>query len=415
VAAPTMTTLDELFAFRFLRKRVDALALAALGDPDHTVLWIGAGLSAKYGDLPTWTGFLRVVLDREVAKESGDYAVVSSLIASGRHTLAAEYLHDLIGDRLFEELSGIFGEKAKGRLPDVLSYIGNRDNITTNYDMLLDDLLPWSKSVYPNDGLEKLMSNDFKIVKIHGSVSEPSSCVLSTTSYANAYNDNLYWYIANIFSTNSVIFLGSSMNKSEPFFRIIQFLKRNGRAAKKHYAVLAVQNNTEGRLEGKRLQEFGIDLIPYIPDDRHSFLDEMLNYINGRRGAPRIVYLRMNVIRKHLENMRYSHAAMLLWHTCHAAITHRETRRDLGDLVSEFFVALEAGKVNGSDPFLESGRHVDLSHLWLRSAELIVPSTKSLGGLASSLARLEAATGRSYPDLRTKLSELQRSFEPEPS
>jgi hypothetical protein len=228
-----------------------------------------------------------------------------------------------------------FGSQTKS-LPEQFAYFSIRDVITTNYDTLLERALPWYDAISPSHGLEKLLSNEFKIIKIHGSVVDPQSCVLSLSKYVRVYNVNLHWYLTNVFSTCTCVFLGSSMNPAEPYFRVLRLLKASRRARKRHFAVVAVRNSQSGAQEGKRLQEFGVELIPYIPDSDHSFLDELLGLMESQRGSSEAIQQRLKTVRSYLGSNQPFDAAIHLWHATHANISRIPDRRALGDVVSEF-------------------------------------------------------------------------------
>jgi hypothetical protein len=403
------TTLEEVAQFPFLLERLDALTEAILQEPDDTVLWIGAGFSAKYAGLPTWMSFLQDLLQQNIPKDSPDFNLIQGLISSGRLAMAAECLQDVIGPKLLDTLTLAFGRPAQ-RLPEYLSYFGVRDVITTNYDNMLEQVLSWYESTSPSDGMEKLISNDFKIVKIHGSISEPQSCVLSLSAYVRAYNVNLHWYLASIFSNYTVVFLGTSMNPAEPYFRVLRLLRAQRRTRKRHFSIMAVPDSRSGSQEGKRLQDFGIELIPYIPDKDHSFIDEIMSYIESRRGSSTVVQNKLKAIRGHLAADRLFHAAIYLWHTCHADIPRFSDRRAIGDTVSDFFNRALASSGPGTTALIKQCERfgIDFPQLWQRTADLLVPSTKSVHGLRHSLSIIELATGRKYPYLGRRLTELEQ-------
>jgi SIR2-like domain len=408
------TTLREILQIPFLKRRVDKMVGAILKEPDRVVIWIGAGLSAKYGRFPTWTQFLRNLVDEIRRRANGanqDLTLVENLINAGRLSIAAELLSDSAGEDLRAYLVEKFS-KPSGRMPQQLGYLNARDIITTNYDTLLSDLLPWYKEVYPADGLEHLISDDFKIVKIHGSVLNPSSCVLSTSHYANAYTPNLYWYLANILSNNTVVFLGSSMNAAEPYFKTLRFLKQNRRLTRSHYAIKSISDDEQGRIEGKRLGQFGIELIPYIADDNHTFVDEIFEHLDSLRGSPQALEVRLQAVRRRLEEGELFHAVALLWHASHAQIEHRETRRALGDAVSEFFEVAASAPEPEKDKLMQLVRdNFDLAQIWERAAlDFSVLSMKSIQGFQRSLKQLEELTGRPQPLLRQRLNEATDKF-----
>lgn len=405
----TITTISTIKRIPFLNHRLEGLVSALLTQPQNTVLWVGAGLSAKYGGLPTWTGFLRAVLESTIPPRDADYSLISSLIASGRLSIAAECLQEILGGSLFDTLKSTFGS-SKGRLPMIFSYLSAREIICTNYDTLLECVMPWYDVVLPSHGIDRLLSREQKIVKIHGTILEPSSCVLSLSSYIRAYNLNLQWYLANVFSTCSVIFIGTSMSPIEPYFRALNLIRNGGRPQPEHWSIMSVPNSDAGREHGKRLERYGINLVPYIPDKDHSFIDQLLQLIDKRRGDSSVLKHRLQFARSELGAGRAFQSAITLWHASHASITEKSDRRFLGDTMHEFFIEALSGSA-ASELVSQCVKYgVDLAQLWNRYADLIIPVEKTLHGLRQSLMLLKKATGEEYPLLLRRCEELETSL-----
>src|SRR4051794_24058401 len=95
------TTIAELKNIGRLRQYIETVAATILDERQSAVLWIGAGLSKKYGRLPTWAEFLRKSV---LLADKADGAVVKSLISSGRMSMAAEYLSEALGSRFTDAL-----------------------------------------------------------------------------------------------------------------------------------------------------------------------------------------------------------------------------------------------------------------------------------------------------------------------
>jgi hypothetical protein len=405
------TSLADLRKHAFLAKRVDALAIALMTTPDDAALWIGAGLSAKYSGLPTWTHFLRQLLEEHIPRDSKDFQLIASLLDSGRLAIAAECMQDVAGARVRDELVATM-KGASGRLPEEFGYLGVRDVVTTNYDLVLESSLRGYQSVLPSSGLARLLSNDFKIVKIHGSVAQPDSCVLSLSHYVRAYNVNLTWYLTNVFSTCSVVFFGSSMNPSEPYFDVLRILRASGRMKGQHYAVVAVESSASAKVLGQRLQDFGIELIPYVPDEHHTFIDELLHLIDSHRGSTESMRRRLAIVRTDLDRGRSFRAALRLWHASHADIPKMSDRQVLADVVSEFFLVV-LGKANGAaatglvEQCLSSG--IDLPQMMNRTLDLIGNSSRTVNAfykLQGTFPKLEIASRTKLPLLARKFKEL---------
>ena len=166
-------------------------------------------------------------------------------------------------------------------LPARFSTWGVSELITTNYDTLIEHCLSFHDAVLPSSGIDSLLASRPKIVKIHGSVDRPDTCVASVTNYAKTYDNNLEWYLTHVFSTRTVIFIGSSMNESELFFRVLRFLKANRRVLHPHYCILSVPDDIAANAHGRRLQRYGIVTIPFIPDPTYTFIDEIFDFLTA--------------------------------------------------------------------------------------------------------------------------------------
>ncbi|MDH5232879.1 MAG: SIR2 family protein, partial [Gammaproteobacteria bacterium] len=124
-----------------------------------------------------------------------------------------------------------------------------------NYDPVIESLMPWYKPIMPSDSLDTLFRRDFSLIKLHGCARQPETCILSSTGYQKAYNREFEWYLINLFSVNTVIFIGASMDKNEPFFKYLSLLKKNRIDLPSHYALVAIQSSSHGSKLGKWLFE----------------------------------------------------------------------------------------------------------------------------------------------------------------
>lgn len=404
------THLSDYTRYSRLKSRLDRMTDRIVGDPDNTVLWIGAGLSAKFGGLPTWGSFLSSLVTK---LPSGSMrSLVEMAMASGEFQIAAELLERrataaAVGERLEQTFGPVSPYPVQRDL--VLRHFSLRDVITTNYDLLLEKAMPWARAVLPSQGVDALLSPSYKIVKIHGSADRPETCVLSTSAYAKAYTANLRWYLVNTFATSSVVFLGTSMNAAEPFFHSLAKLKETGQGHGEHYAVMAVESDEHARVEGKRLDAVGIKLLPYIPDRSHSFVDELLAHLDSRRGATSAVLAHVRSINGQLDSGRAVDSMVRVWNLLHADIGEKR-RRVVGDAVVKVFSAVLEG--DGSEARAREVPKLGLSleKMLSRAIDVSIRTEKSLGGMADSILRLERHQGR-LPLLRRSLLQRMRYFD----
>lgn len=137
--------------------------------------------------------------------------------------------------------------------------------------------------------IESIFNFRPKLVKLHGSVSDPSSIVLNVSSYAKAYDKELEWFLAHIFQNTTVLFIGSGLAKSEPYMRFIRLLKASGLLRRHHYALIPFLRESTDDATNKTIQDrsneletIGIRTLPYIvskPSD-HQFIAELLRKLH---------------------------------------------------------------------------------------------------------------------------------------
>ena len=384
------TTLTEYSSYRFLRERLEAVAAIVGEAPDRTVLWVGSGLSAKFGRLPTWQSFLEALLTENEPEIGGDDgSLIRGLIRSGRLAIAAECLQDRLGERVLTRIAATFAD-AQASVADIISPLCPSELITTNYDTILERSLPGYQVISPYEDMERLLAPGFKIVKIHGSADRPSTCVLTLSSYVRAYNVNLRWYLTNVFSSYTVLFIGASMNAAEPFFRPLRVLRSAARKHPRHFALLAVADEAAGKREGKRLASLGVDLLPYIPDATHSFVDEFLFHLTAATRTRASSLARIAIARRFVQTGALREAAVILWHL---AIPHESEadRVALGDLSSTFFSAALA-RPEPLQEFAANGTALD--ELWLRLLGSIEPTRKALNGVEAALRTMQRVFGK---------------------
>ena len=210
-------------------------------------LFIGSGLSRRYLNLPDWKELLRIF-----AREAG--LNFNYINASNNENLPkvathiSEKFHDIWwNSEKYETQRQKYGDKITNKAGSlkvaVSEYLATRsvlaagtpgfDNIdlrteiaslkevvvngviTTNYDNFTDLLFPQFKPYIGQDGL--IMSDAQFIAetyKIHGSVGQPESLVLTEEDYTDFRGRNHYLAakLLTIFAEHPVLFIGYSLN-----------------------------------------------------------------------------------------------------------------------------------------------------------------------------------------------------------
>ena len=270
--------------------------------------------------------------------------------------------------------------------------------------------MPWYTTKTPSQEPESLLVPGFKLVKLHGSVDDPSSCILTLSSYVRAYTVNLRWYLADVFSTNTVICLGTSMNPAEPFFRTLRLLKALGRfRQKRRFAILAVRDKEAGKVQGKRLDDDGIEVIPYVPDQTHQFIDDLLSRLDQSLVNSKACTSRVQHANRLTREGRAIDAAVHLWHLCRAEHSERYSlaiRRQIGDSVSNLCEKVMSDSRAAKLLQDSAERGVPLMELLGRVSDVALPGTKAIGWILRSLNAFESIVHATTPGLREKLESM---------
>jgi len=208
-------------------------------------LFVGAGVSRRYIGTDGWTDLLRRMAEPTgrpyayyASKAGGDLPRVATEIALAFHEVwwtdpRFEESRALHGDGL-TTLEGplkvevaVLAVDALGRLPTsgpkaaeltLLAQAVVDGVITTNYDGLMEHVLPDFKTFVGQEGL--LFSDTQgvgEIYKIHGSASAPESLVLCESDYDrfNERNPYLAAKLLTVFVEHPVIFLGYSLTDED--------------------------------------------------------------------------------------------------------------------------------------------------------------------------------------------------------
>lgn len=192
------------------------------------VLFIGSGLSKRYYNTPDWKTLLEMVADKVAIKKDeikkwGSYEKIATELEY--HCFAAEKpeygkgedrRHPLrkIIKQIIEEKNVITEEK-KHELSQLANIIPTAI-VTTNYDELLENTFGELYDVcVGQDIIFSSRDNRSKtIYKIHGSISNPSSIVITQEDYDKFMASSKYLYakLMTLFWENPIVFMGYSIS-----------------------------------------------------------------------------------------------------------------------------------------------------------------------------------------------------------
>lgn len=149
--------------------------------------------------------------------------------------------------------------------------------VTTNYDRVIDQTMPWLVPLLPNTFRQNAFRDEDVLLKLHGTIEKPESWVLTRFQYATAYRELLWSELRDLFANQTVLFVGCSLG-TDMFLDALRTMPP-GRAPR-HYAILHVRSNDEATARGEELERLGILVIPYITDDHdHTIVERILHEI----------------------------------------------------------------------------------------------------------------------------------------
>lgn len=192
------------------------------------VLFIGSGLSRRYYNTPDWRELLKLIADKvdisveEMEKWGSNEDIATELeyhcFASQKPNYSKledrRYPLRKIIKEIFDEKNTVL-EKMKEEVDELASVIPTAI-VTTNYDNLLNDKI-W-KDYEVCIGQDIIYSNRDRysktIYKIHGSVSDVSSIVITQEDYDRFMSKSKYLYskLMTLFCENPIIFMGYSIS-----------------------------------------------------------------------------------------------------------------------------------------------------------------------------------------------------------
>lgn len=207
------------------------------------VLLVGAGLSKRYMDAPTWSQLLRAILRRIDARfplefylqrSRGDLIGAAEDISEAVHRWAWGAGRSAFAPALFEgttdhhifiktlvatELRSMTEARAWERLAPALQdevaqlqAIRNKIVVTTNYDTFFEDLAGL-RSVFGKDTLLHDFGGDGFVLKVHGCRTDPASLVLMPADYDGISLKHKYVSakLLTYFAERTVLVLGYSL------------------------------------------------------------------------------------------------------------------------------------------------------------------------------------------------------------
>jgi len=296
------------------------------------VPFVGAGFSKsaqpkasssleEFVGMPTYTELLTRLLKHANFSHSGDEQIVRNYLARSdsedpeHNDKAAGVIRSAMGEVPFfmsiRDILEPIDRNIEGSLAHrFLGLLDFRRIVTTNYDRLLEGFsVPKHEVITPKDERAfQLFANDDKrrfVLKLHGDITRPDTIpwgkaeLLRYYGY-DSFNNPLPWlppatielrdFLKDLFRSNTVLFLGTSLASSEGFAQVLINLVRDwgGSLPYKHF--ILVPHNAELRVLRDSLEKsMNVRYLYYTPDKEHTQVWEFISFLKAGRPKPQPV------------------------------------------------------------------------------------------------------------------------------
>jgi hypothetical protein len=196
--------------------------LERMRSAQSVIVCVGAGASYAAG-MPTWRDLSRQLLER-VTPSSDEREEVERFLSASDTRDVLLYLqnqlgHNALADSLRDALAAAHLQPSK--LHSALATLPSTAFVTTNFDSLIERSLevagkPATRIVSDAD-LAHLKGNVVPVVKLQGTVDEPSTLVFSLRDYdqRQRQRSGLDAYLRTLFASSVVLFVGFSVQSIE--------------------------------------------------------------------------------------------------------------------------------------------------------------------------------------------------------
>jgi hypothetical protein len=195
----------------------------------RSVLFLGSGISANSqnatGKRPaTWDVFLRRVIANQRIKIGSYEAEILKLLDEKKYLIACEQIVDIIGQTEFGEEAQEEFRRPKYFPAEIHKIIYSLDSklvITPNVDKIYDECAITEshssvvvKKYYDSDLAKYLRTNDYLVIKAHGTVDETSKMIFTHKQYSNARCNyaSFYKLLDSLILTHTFVFLGCGID-----------------------------------------------------------------------------------------------------------------------------------------------------------------------------------------------------------
>jgi hypothetical protein len=197
------------------------LELAEHSLRNRLVHFVGAGVSSSAG-LPSWQSLLD-----EIAKSTDlPEEILSRLYELDVRDQAKILVSKISSTKYFESLNRMLSQQHYSLLHGLIASLHPSEIVTTNYDHLLEMAVGTEDqpSVLPGNAVSE---NGRWILKLHGTLDNPDSIVLTRDDYLNLPQNSgaLFGIVQAMLMTKHMLFTGYSLT-DDSFHRVIHEVRR---------------------------------------------------------------------------------------------------------------------------------------------------------------------------------------------
>lgn len=261
-------------------------------DRKNIIPFVGAGISIECG-LYSWMDMLDRIAEKYFTADEidGFHNSYNSFEYADKIVQSVDNQNMIMRDikELFENV-----ETTITLSPIILTSSFSDLIVTTNYDTILEKascqnieaskllpLLPCLEGQFD----DAIQSNGRCVLKLHGSIEETSSFILTTEQYNKFYDESegnkpLPRYLRKLFSAKKLLFVGCSLENDRTLDILCECIKKGHKIY--HYAIVPwIENEAKNKKRSRQLSNLGIVPI-YYPEGEYDSVCKILIYLSEK-------------------------------------------------------------------------------------------------------------------------------------
>ena len=253
------------------------------------VPFVGAGLS-KPMNMPLWGEALKT-LHRRLPNLNDPH--LTTLIDSGQYLEAAQILANHDADLTNNFICTTYRVQSIDGPVVLLPQIAHGCIVTTNFDDAIEEVYKRSSVAFEgymhgtqhHNFFTRLVRGERSVLKLHGDADDSQTYILTKTQYTQAYGEPLKFQrplpkaLRQIFISNSLLFLGCSLEKDKTLDLFRRVKAQSGYEIPNHYAILPAPDSPAAKQQ-KESTRLSLSIQPvWYPEGKHDFVEKLLRLV----------------------------------------------------------------------------------------------------------------------------------------